>query len=86
MKIKLTKLHPKGQHPQGCFNNYVHDSSRSLYGYKQYRIKTLSYYKDWEVYDGEIQISPTGFGRSFKEAREWLENYLEILEGQNNVN
>lgn len=77
MKIKLKKLHAKGLHPQGCWNNYVHDSSRSLYGYKQYRIKTSSYYKDWEVYDGEIQISPTRLGRSFKEARDWLENYLD---------
>ena len=32
----------------------------------------------WEVYEGEKQISPiTGFGMSFKEAKEWLENYLD---------
>jgi len=77
MRIKLIKLHPKRQHLQGCYNHYVHDSSKSLYGYKQYRIKTFSLYKDWEVYDGEVQISPTRIGRSFKEARDWLENYLD---------
>jgi len=77
MKIKLSKLHPKGQHPQGCYNNYVHDSSRSLYGFNQYRIKTLSQYQGWEVYDGENQISPIGYGMTFKEAKKWLENYLK---------
>ena len=77
MKIKLSKLHAKGLHPQGCYNNYVHDSSRSLYGYKQYRIKTLCNYQGWEVYDGETQISPIAYGMTFKEAREWLENYLK---------
>jgi hypothetical protein len=76
MKINLTKLH-KGKHLQGCYNNYVHDSSKSLYAYKQYRIKTNYHYMGWEVYDGETQISPIGFGMSFKEARQWLKDYLD---------
>jgi hypothetical protein len=35
-------------------------------------------YMGWEVYDGETQISDShGLGFTFKEAREWLENYLD---------
>jgi len=76
MKIKLKRMHEELTHVWSGIGHY-HDSSRSLYAYNQYRIKTTSYYKDWEVYDGEIQISPTELGRSFKEAKEWLENYLD---------
>ena len=76
MKIKLKRLHKKSTHFWGGIGHF-HDSSRSLSEYKQYRIKTLSAYQDWEVYDGETQISPSGFGMTFKEAREWLENYLD---------
>ena len=81
MKIKLKKLHAKGLHPQGCYNNYVHDSSKSLYAYNQYRIKTLSQHQGWEVYDGENQISSVGFGMTFKEARKWLEDHIQKSEG-----
>jgi len=77
MKVKLKRLH-KGKHQQNCYNNYVHDSSKSLYGYKDYFIKTDDYYMGWNVYKGEEQINTiTISGMNFKEAREWLENYLE---------
>ena len=51
MKIKLKKLHAKGLHPQGCYNNYVHDSSKSLYAW----IKT--YYKPSKDRELESQQS-----------------------------
>jgi hypothetical protein len=77
MKIKLKRLHEELTHVWSGIGHY-HDSSRSLYGYKQYRIKTRDIYMGWEVYDGETQISDSnGFGFTFKEAREWLENYLD---------
>jgi hypothetical protein len=41
-------------------------------------LKQDDLYMGWEVYDGETQISDSnGFGFTFKEAREWLENYLD---------
>ena len=77
MKIKLKRLHDNLTHAWSGIGHY-HDSSKSLYAYKQYRIKTYHAYMGWEVYEGEKQISPiTGFGMSFKEAKEWLENYLD---------
>tara|TARA_R110000782_G_C14696062_1_gene401611 strand:- start:323 stop:577 length:255 start_codon:yes stop_codon:yes gene_type:complete len=78
MKIKLKRLHPKGLHAQGCYNNYVHDSSKSEYGYEDYRIKTHSFYKDWNVYDSnDVQLNPMSpCGMSFREARDWLEDYI----------
>ena len=79
MKIKLKKLHEELTHVWSGIG-HRHDSSRSLYGYKQYRIKTRDFYQGWEVYDGETQISPTGFGMTFKEARQWLENFLDTQE------
>ena len=77
MKIKLKKLHEKLTHNwQGI--GHCHNSSGSLYGYKQYRIKTNERYMGWRVYDGETQISDYEVGGfTFKEAREWLENYLD---------
>jgi hypothetical protein len=77
MAIKLKRLHKELTHVWSGIGHF-HDSSRSLYGYKQYRIKTRDYYMGWEVYDGETQISNSnGFGMSFKEARQWLEDYLK---------
>ena len=58
--IKLKKLH-EGIHPQGCYNNYAHDSSKSLYGYKEYFIKTHYAYMGWNIYQGEKQINPILF-------------------------
>jgi hypothetical protein len=79
MKIKLKRLHKELTHVWSGIG-HRHDSSRSLYGYKQYRIKTRDFYQGWEVYDGETQISSTGFGMTFKEARQWLENFLDTQE------
>jgi hypothetical protein len=79
MKIKLKRLHKELTHVWSGIG-HRHDSSRSLYGYKQYRIKTRDFYQGWEVYDNETQISPVGFGMTFKEARQWLENFLDTQE------
>lgn len=76
MKIKLKRLHDELAHVWSGIGHY-HDSSKSLYAYKQYRIKTNHAYMGWEVFEGDKQISPYGIGMSFKEAREWLENYLD---------
>jgi hypothetical protein len=80
MKIKLKKLHGDSAHVWGGIGHY-HDSSKSLYGYKQYRIKTDHAYMGWYVAteDGK-QISPIYLDMSFKEAKEWLENYLDEIE------
>ena len=78
--IKLTKLH-KVKHPQGCYNNYRHDSSKSLYGYKNFRIRTDDHYGGWYVEEirGGIrnQISDYRLCMTFKEAKKWLEEYLD---------
>tara|TARA_Y100000114_G_C11575466_1_gene238501 strand:- start:179 stop:427 length:249 start_codon:yes stop_codon:yes gene_type:complete len=76
--IKLKKLH-EGKHLQGCYDNYSHDSSKSLYGYKEYFIKTDYAYMGWNIYKREKQINPItpSNGMSFKQAREWLDNYLQ---------
>jgi hypothetical protein len=76
MKIKLKKLHGELVHAWGGVGHY-HDSSKSLYGYKEYRIKTDDYYQGWFVCKEDERISPPHLDMSFKEAREWLENYLE---------
>ena len=80
MKIKLKKLHGEHAHSWGGVGHY-HDSSRSLYGYKEYRIKTDNYYQGWFVCKEDEKISPPHLDMSFKEAREWLENYLDKLGG-----
>ena len=79
-KIKLKRLHKENAHVWGGIGHY-HDSSKSLYGYKQYRIKTDHAYMGWYVAteDGK-QISPIYLDMSFKEAKEWLENYLGEIE------
>ena len=76
-KIKLKKLHKELTHAWSGVGHY-HDSSKSLYGYKEYRIKTNDYYMGWYVCkEGGERISPLYIDMSFKEARQWLENYLE---------
>jgi hypothetical protein len=75
--IKLKRLHKELTHVWSGVG-HRHDSSKSLYGYKDYFIKTNDYYMGWNVYKGEEQINPVTFrSMSFKEAREWLENYLK---------
>jgi len=75
--IKLKRLHKELAHVWGGIG-HRHDSSKSLYGYKEYFIKTSDYYMGWNIYKGEDQINPiTVDGMSFKEAREWLDNYLK---------
>jgi len=50
MKIKLKRLHDKNVHVGRCvFNGYRHNSSRSLYGYKNFRIRTDDYYGGWYI-------------------------------------
>ena len=82
--LKLKKLHGKYTHGWSGVGHY-HDSSKSLYGYKDYFIKTNDYYMGWNVYKGEKKISPITLdsGMSFKEARAWLEDYLK--EEESNV-
>jgi len=73
-KIKLKRLHPKDTHAGRDIEiTYSHDSSRSVYGYKDYRIK---YDYAWYVEkDGERL---TRKWLMFSEAREWLENHLYL--------
>ena len=79
--MKLKRLHKKNAHWWSGIG-HRHDSSQSLYGYKDYFIKTNYHYKGWEVYKGEKRISPlTIHDMSFKEAKEWLKNHIE---GENN--
>ena len=74
--IKLKRLHSKLAH-YSHYNNHFHDSSRSEYGYGEYRIRSGERNMDWNVYLGETKLTPTVIGRSFKEAKEWLENYIK---------
>ena len=80
--IKLKRLHAKDTHSmRHAIRNYQHNSGLSEYGYKDYRIRAYGMY-DWNVYgtDGTKlnPLSPNNL--SFKEAREWLDNYVkEIL-------
>lgn len=79
--MKLRRLHIKNAHRWSGIG-HRHDSSKSLYGYKDYFIKTNYHYKGWEVYKNDQKISPVQPEyMSFKEAREWLENYIK---GENN--
>lgn len=83
--IKLKRLHKKLTHVWSGVGHF-HDSSKSLYGYKDYFIKTNDYYMGWNIYKGDKQINPVtpSGGMSFKEARIWLENHLnEKAESQN---
>lgn len=81
MEIKLKRLHSNNAHVGRCYNNYRHDSSKSLYGYKNFRIRTNDNYSGWyveEIRDGvRHRISEDPFGMTFKEARQWLENFLQ---------
>jgi len=81
--IKLKRLHKELTHVWSGIGHY-HDSSKSLYGYKDYFIKTNDYYMGWNVYKGEKKISPVTLdsGMSFKEARAWLEDYLKEEESK----
>jgi len=80
MKIKLKKLHAKLDHVCSGVGHY-HDSSKSLYAYKEYRIKTDDSYMGWYVCreNGENLNESIIGGMTFKEAREWLENHLDKL-------
>jgi hypothetical protein len=84
MKIKLKRLHSSNAHVGRCYNNYRHDSSKSLYGYKNFRIRTDFYAGGWyveEIKDSvRHQISNDKFGMTFKEAKKWLENFLQNRE------
>ena len=84
MKIKLERLHNNNAHVGRCYNNYRHDSSKSLYGYKNFRIRTDDYYGGWYVEEirGGIRnrISDYRFSMTFKEAKKWLENFLQNRE------
>ena len=81
MKIKLKKLHGKSTYYPRELNNYKHDSSKSLYGYENYRIRTDQPYQGWyveEIKEGiRNQISPIRWDMTFKEAKKWLENYID---------
>ncbi len=77
MKVKLTKLHKENAHNWSGIG-HRHESSRSLYAYKQYRIKTDDYYMGWFVCHGDGErLSPFSPNMSFKEVRQWLEDYLK---------
>ena len=84
MEIKLKRLHNNNAHVGRCYNNYRHDSSKSLYGYKNFRIRTDDYNGGWYVEEiiGGIrnQISDYRFNMTFKEAKKWLENFLQNRE------
>ena len=76
--IKLKRLHDKDTHlSKHTTRNYQHNSCNSEYGYKDYRINGTSL--DWNVYGTDsTRLDPiTPDYMSFKEAREWLENYLK---------
>ena len=77
MEIKLKRLHSKAAHRWSGIGRR-HDSSQSLYGYKNYYIKTNYHYKGWEVYEGDKRISPIlPEYMSFKEAKDWLKNHIK---------
>lgn len=76
--IKLKRLHDKDTYlSKHTTRNYQHNSCSSEYGYKDYRINGTSL--DWNVYgtDGRRLNPTTPDYMSFKEAKEWLENYLK---------
>ncbi|HAI36872.1 MAG TPA: hypothetical protein DCM40_01375 [Maribacter sp.] len=81
MEIKLKRLHNKNVYADRHYNHYRHDSSKSLYGYKNFRIRTNDYYGGWcveEIRAGiRNQISNYSLYMSFKEAKKWLEQYIE---------
>jgi len=81
--IKLKKLHGKYTHGWSGVGHY-HDSSKSLYAYKEYRIKTNDIYMGWNIFKGDEQLNPItpSCGMSFKEAKEWLEDYLKEEESK----
>jgi hypothetical protein len=78
MKIKLKRLHKPNAHMGKNYNHYKHDSTKSEYGYDDFRIRASDLDGDWNVYtkDGK-QLNPrVPMGLTFKQARQWLENYL----------
>ena len=81
MEIKLKRLHSNNAHVGTCYNNYRHDSSKSLYGYKNFRIRTDFYAGGWYVEEirGGIRnkISDYRLCMTFKEAKKWLEQYID---------
>ena len=83
MEIKLKRLHNKNVYASRHYNNYRHDSSKSLYGYKNFRIRTDDYYGGWYIEEirGGIrnQISDYRLSMTFKEAKKWLEQYIQKL-------
>ena len=77
MKIKLKRLHNKNAHVGRHYNNYQYNPLSSEYGYKDYRIRAHGE-QDWDVFgtDGTRLNPITTRGMSFKEAKEWLNDYL----------
>ena len=77
--FKLKRLHPKNTHV--IYNNYLHDSTLSEYGYKDYRIKSDGTFSGWFVEKkGKRLTSLLGLG--FKEARSWLKTHIKREEYQ----
>ena len=80
--IKLKRLHDKDTYSmRDAIRNYQHNSLNSEYGYKDYRIRGSAL--SWNVYhkDG-TRLNPIRPGDlNFKQAREWLDNYVTKEDG-----
>lgn len=81
--IKLKRLHAKDTYSaRHAIRAYQHNSGNSEYGYKDYRIRGSAL--SWNVYhkDSPRPLNPlTWDDFNFKQARDWLNNYITEEQG-----
>jgi len=85
MKIKLRRLHNNNAHVGRCYNNYRHDSSKSLYGYKNFRIRTDDYYGGWYVEEINTEKSKGSALNFLEKEDKWFSSIRGKSEDQNDI-